>query len=115
MPSFGFRVCLLIRVSDFGFREFPERHGLASLLHKVIYTARWLLVSFLTLLVRVYQWTIRPLLGPCCRYTPTCSEYAIEALRVHGVLRGLLLAAWRILRCHPYSRSGYDPVPPRRK
>jgi putative membrane protein insertion efficiency factor len=67
----------------------------------------------LTLLVRGYRRTIGPMLGGCCRYTPSCSQYAIEALRAHGVWRGLALAAWRMLRCHPYSRSGYDPVPPR--
>jgi len=71
-------------------------------------------VWLLTLLVRAYQAMVRPLLGPACRYTPTCSQYAIEALRVHGVWRGLGLAVWRVLRCHPWGGSGYDPVPPAR-
>ena len=70
-------------------------------------------VAVLVAGVRVYQWTLSPLLGRCCRYAPTCSEYAVEALRTHGVLRGLGLAAWRILRCHPFAEGGYDPVPPR--
>lgn len=65
--------------------------------------------------VRVYQYTISPLLGPRCRYYPSCSNYAVEALREHGALRGLGLATWRLLRCNPFSNGGYDPVPPRHK
>ena len=61
--------------------------------------------------IKFYQWVISPMLGPRCRFTPTCSQYAIEAVEKHGVLRGLLMAAWRILRCHPFARGGYDPVP----
>jgi uncharacterized protein len=63
------------------------------------------------LLIRIYQWVISPWLGPKCRYTPTCSNYAIEALRKHGVFRGTWLAARRISSCHPWGGSGYDPVP----
>ncbi|WP_353740465.1 membrane protein insertion efficiency factor YidD [Desulfolithobacter dissulfuricans] len=59
---------------------------------------------------RGYQYFISPLFPPSCRYTPTCSEYAIEAVRRHGVIRGSILALWRILRCHPFARGGYDPV-----
>jgi hypothetical protein len=70
-------------------------------------------VRVLSLAIRAYQVTLSPLLGPCCRYTPTCSRYALEALRVHGVWRGSALAAWRVLRCHPFARGGFDPVPPR--
>ena len=62
-------------------------------------------------LVRFYQVCISPLKPPCCRFTPTCSAYAIEALRKHGPIKGLLLAIWRILRCNPWGGSGYDPVP----
>ena len=51
----------------------------------------------------------------CCRYTPTCSQYAIEAIEIHGALKGSLLAAWRILRCNPFSKGGYDPVPPKKQ
>jgi hypothetical protein len=64
-------------------------------------------------LVRVYQVLISPLVGPRCRFYPSCSNYAIEAMRVHGALRGSGLAAWRVLRCNPLSDGGLDPVPPR--
>lgn len=63
--------------------------------------------------VRAYQWTLRPLIGANCRFYPSCSDYAIEAFREHGALRGGALAGWRILRCNPWCRCGYDPVPPR--
>ena len=63
-------------------------------------------------LVRLYQILVSPWLGMHCRYAPTCSAYAIEALRVHGVLRGGMLALARIGRCHPFHAGGYDPVPP---
>lgn len=61
--------------------------------------------------VRLYRVAISPWLGANCRYDPSCSSYAIEALRVHGVLKGSALAARRISRCHPWGGSGYDPVP----
>ena len=64
-------------------------------------------------LVRVYQVVISPLIGPRCRFYPSCSNYAIEAMRVHGALRGSGLVAWRVLRCNPLSNGGLDPVPPR--
>lgn len=63
--------------------------------------------------IRLYQWTLSPLLGVNCRYAPSCSEYAAEAIATHGPLRGLWLALRRISRCHPWGASGYDPVPPR--
>jgi putative membrane protein insertion efficiency factor len=63
--------------------------------------------------IRVYQKVISPMLGPRCRYYPSCSNYAVEAIRTHGALRGSLLAAWRVLRCNPFSNGGLDPVPPR--
>ena len=62
-------------------------------------------------LVRLYQVALSPWFGMNCRYQPTCSSYAIEALQVHGVLKGSWLAAKRIGRCHPWGASGYDPVP----
>lgn len=62
-------------------------------------------------LVRLYRLLLSPWLGSNCRFQPTCSSYAIEALQVHGVLRGTWLAARRIGRCHPWGGSGYDPVP----
>jgi putative membrane protein insertion efficiency factor len=62
--------------------------------------------------VRVYQLTLRPLIGATCRFEPSCSAYAREALATHGALRGSRLAATRILRCHPFNPGGFDPVPP---
>lgn len=61
-------------------------------------------------LLRGYKWAISPLLPPACRFVPTCSEYAIEAVERYGALRGGCMALARILRCHPLGRSGYDPV-----
>lgn len=60
--------------------------------------------------IRVYQRVISPALPRSCKYEPTCSHYAAEAVRTEGVLRGLVLAGWRILRCNPWSHGGYDPV-----
>ena len=62
-------------------------------------------------LVRIYQYVISPVLGPQCRFTPTCSQYAIDALKKYGLLKGLWLSAKRIGRCNPVGGSGYDPVP----
>ncbi|WP_455229467.1 membrane protein insertion efficiency factor YidD [Kingella denitrificans] len=62
-------------------------------------------------LVRFYQLAISPLFPPRCRYVPTCSQYAIEALRKHGACKGACLTAKRLCRCHPWGGSGYDPVP----
>jgi putative membrane protein insertion efficiency factor len=64
-----------------------------------------------TFLITLYQKLISPWLPPACRYTPTCSQYAKEALLKHGFLRGTVLAVKRLLRCHPFHRGGYDPVP----
>jgi putative membrane protein insertion efficiency factor len=61
-------------------------------------------------LLRGYKWMISPWLPPACRYVPTCSEYAMEAVEKYGALRGGMLAAWRVLRCHPFAKGGYDPV-----
>lgn len=62
-------------------------------------------------LIRLYRLAISPLLGPCCRFYPSCSAYAEEAIERHGVFAGLLLGARRVLRCHPFHPGGYDPVP----
>ena len=62
-------------------------------------------------LLRGYKFALSPLFLPSCRYTPTCSEYAMEAIDRHGAVRGSALAVWRLLRCHPFVRGGYDPVP----
>jgi uncharacterized protein len=70
--------------------------------------------SIAIFLIRGYQLLLSPVLGNNCRFHPTCSEYAIEAIRAHGVARGLWLAVRRIGRCHPWGGAGHDPVPPRR-
>jgi putative membrane protein insertion efficiency factor len=62
------------------------------------------------LLLRGYKWAISPIFPPACRYVPTCSEYAMEAVERYGALRGSLMAALRLLRCHPFVKGGYDPV-----
>jgi putative membrane protein insertion efficiency factor len=67
--------------------------------------------AILVSLIRVYQYLFRPLLGANCRFAPTCSEYAREAIEKHGAAKGMLLAVRRVLRCHPYHSGGYDPVP----
>ncbi|UCD80507.1 MAG: membrane protein insertion efficiency factor YidD [Desulfobacterales bacterium] len=61
--------------------------------------------------IRVYQFTLSPLLGPSCRFYPSCSEYAYQAIQRHGPINGLLLGVKRILRCHPFHPGGVDPVP----
>lgn len=61
--------------------------------------------------IRLYQITLSPLLGQNCRFTPSCSRYAIEAIEKHGAFKGLVYAVRRILRCHPFCEGGYDPVP----
>lgn len=78
-----------------------------TLLHAV----KRLLTLPLLLLVRFYQLCISPLKPPSCRFTPTCSQYAIEALRKYGPIKGVYLTIRRLLRCHPWGGSGYDPVP----
>ena len=65
-------------------------------------------------LVKFYQLCISPFTPPSCRFTPTCSQYAIEAIEIHGVFKGSLLAVRRILRCNPFFKGGYDPVPPKK-
>lgn len=62
-------------------------------------------------LLRWYKRSVSPLMPPACRYTPTCSEYAMEAIERYGVGRGTLMAVRRVLSCHPFARGGYDPVP----
>ena len=77
-------------------------------------TIRWLLVRALQLPILLYRYIISPMIGPRCRYMPTCSAYALEALERHGPIRGGWLAFRRITRCHPLNEGGFDPVPPRR-
>ena len=61
-------------------------------------------------LLRAYKWVISPMILPACRYVPSCSEYAMEAVERYGAVRGGMMALWRVLRCHPFSRGGHDPV-----
>ena len=77
---------------------------------------RWIrlsLIFILTVPIKIYQWVISPLLPKTCRYVPTCSEYALDALRIHGPVKGLIMGTRRILSCHPWGGQGYDPVPPK--
>lgn len=83
----------------------PRRRSLAEL-------ASWLLAAPLLGLIRLYQWFLSPLLGTACRFAPSCSHYGFEAILVHGPLRGSWLTLRRLLRCHPWGGSGFDPVPP---
>lgn len=66
-------------------------------------------------LIKFYQKHISPHKIPCCRFTPSCSAYAVEAITVHGAFKGILLSIRRILRCNPLCKGGYDPVPPKSK
>ena len=73
--------------------------------------------AVLLFLVRFYRKDISPARPPCCRFIPTCSTYALEAIQVHGAVKGGLLSVWRILRCHPFHKEKgfiYDPVPPKK-
>jgi uncharacterized protein len=68
------------------------------------------LLRLVVVLIHGYQRVVSPLFGPRCKYYPSCSEYAAQAVTRFGILRGLVLAAWRLLRCNPWSRGGFDPV-----
>jgi putative membrane protein insertion efficiency factor len=72
---------------------------------------RPVVVTGLTAAIRAYRYLISPMLGPSCRFYPSCSCYAEEALRQHGALRGTYLTVRRLMRCHPWNEGGYDPVP----
>jgi len=65
--------------------------------------------------IMIYQWFIRPIIGPCCRFHPSCSNYALEAIRMKGIFVGVYLTIRRILRCHPWSPGGYDPILPNKE
>lgn len=84
-------------------------HGVTSGTQQLLVAPRLVLVA----LIRLYQRTISPMLGPVCRYYPSCSRYAVGALVTHGVLKGLALTARRLSRCTPFHAGGLDPVPPR--
>lgn len=72
---------------------------------------KWIVETIFTLIIRFYQLAISPLLPPSCRYTPTCSQYALQAIKKHGPFKGGWLAIKRIFRCHPWGGHGHDPVP----
>lgn len=72
---------------------------------------RKITVTIMTFIIRAYQYVISPYLAPGCRYSPTCSEYSIEAFQRFGFFRGLILSVRRILSCHPWHHGGHDPVP----
>ncbi len=74
-------------------------------------TIKAIIISILIFLIKIYQWFISPLLKTNCRYLPTCSEYSIESLKKHGIIKGIYLSLKRILNCHPFGDEGFDPVP----
>ena len=73
----------------------------------VVSVPKWIMVG----VIKAYQWTISPLLGPRCKYYPSCSNYGLEAVRSHGAVKGFALGVWRVLRCNPWSHGGIDDVP----
>ncbi|MGJ8580872.1 MAG: membrane protein insertion efficiency factor YidD [Psychromonas sp.] len=75
---------------------------------KISAALQWIVIKF----IRGYQLVISPILGPRCRFTPSCSHYAIAAIKSHGMIKGCWLAACRLVKCHPFNEGGYDPVPP---
>lgn len=81
-------------------------------MRRALAIARRVGVTLLVLPIRAYQLLVSPLLGPRCRFYPSCSAYAVEALQTHGPLKGTWLAGRRLLRCHPWNPGGLDPVPP---
>ena len=85
--------------------------GKMAIFQRIFKIIRKMALVPLIVLIRFYQICISPLKPPTCRFTPTCSAYALEALRKHGLFKGSWLAVRRILRCHPWGGSGYDPVP----
>lgn len=82
-----------------------------NILRAIIRSLSKAAVWVLLLPITFYQRCISPFTPPACRFTPTCSEYAKQALKKHGPIKGLALAIWRVLRCNPWGGSGYDPVP----
>ena len=78
------------------------------------HSIRWALIKLLLLPVYFYKYAISPMTQASCRHVPSCSEYAVEALKIHGPAKGIYLATKRILKCHPWGTHGYDPVPPKK-
>lgn len=82
-----------------------------ELTRTILRTVKEILAAPFILAIKLYQWIISPWLGPKCRYTPTCSQYGIEALKKYGPVKGLWLTIKRVSRCHPWGGHGHDPVP----
>ncbi|GEA09656.1 putative membrane protein insertion efficiency factor [Alteromonas sp. KUL49] len=80
-------------------------------MEKISKALQSILIALPILLIKLYQWLVSPMLGQRCRFHPSCSHYAIEALKVHGIAKGSWLSIKRILKCHPLHAGGYDPVP----
>jgi len=81
---------------------------------KIVCWIRWILIKILMLPVYFYKYVISPMTPASCRHIPSCSEYAVEALKIHGPFKGIYLATRRILKCNPWGTHGYDPVPPKK-
>ena len=104
--------CLYLPGKRIGFlRNHGKSHGKSHSSVRRENPMKKFLTSLLLIPIYFYKYCISPLTPPSCRYTPTCSEYAVQALKKHGPFKGLYLAIRRILRCHPWGGSGYDPVP----
>ncbi len=91
--------------------ESPQRNPVWTRLSYVVTRLAVLFAALVQLLLWSYRCTLSPLLGPCCRFAPSCSAYASEALARHGLVRGSWMALRRLLRCHPFRPGGWDPVP----
>jgi len=81
---------------------------------KLGHSIRWASIKLLLLPVYFYKYAISPMTQASCRHVPSCSEYAVEALKIHRPAKGIYLATKRILKCHPWGTHGYDPVPPKK-
>lgn len=73
---------------------------------------RKLMIFPFIILIKLYQFSISPYIPDSCRFSPSCSNYSLEALNTHGIIKGIILSVWRILRCNPWGGHGYDPIPP---
>jgi putative membrane protein insertion efficiency factor len=82
---------------------------------KVVRWIRWFLIKLLLIPVYFYKYAISPMTPASCRHIPSCSEYAVEAMKIHGPIKGIYLATKRISKCHPWGTHGYDPVPPKKQ
>lgn len=101
--------CAVTPTASAGGAQEQPRTGI----HRVLFWLGWPIRSLLLALIWVYRHTISPILPPTCRYHPSCSAYGFQALQVHGAAKGSVLAAWRVLRCNPFTPGGLDPVPAR--